>query len=127
MSGTRKASRRVGKIPGLTSASGGFARAEVQTWCLVYEFPVQRDFNIRLYEGEGNCTMLAREYCRRATYFYRIWRDAEDREVEHTDRHVTEYRPTAAWEQFCRDCYHIETLDRVMEPNGLAPKLGRFW
>ena len=116
-----------GQDPRVDISIGGFARAEVQTWCLVYEFPVQRDFNIRLYEGEGNCTMLAREYCRRATYFYRIWRDAEDREVEYTDRHVTEYRPTAAWEQFCRDCYHIETLDRVMELNGLAPKLGRFW
>jgi len=50
-----------------------FPREFVKRWCTTYKWPKQKGFYYTWHGGEENCHALAREWCRRGTFFYTIW------------------------------------------------------
>ena len=109
-------SRSLAALPGLTcpggewalanrgvaaDSVGGFARAGLPAhWCAQYGRPRQQTFAFRRY-GHAAAKAMAREFIRRATFFFLMWVHAEDPEHFVFDAEsVVAYAPPAAWVDF---------------------------
>ena len=60
-----------------------------QLWCEQYSFQKSVTFNFSLYGKEG-ATMLAKEYCRRGTFFIRLYMGSAMLDFEYTPAHVVD-------------------------------------
>ena len=57
------------------NACAAFPRAGSMKWCRTYKWPQQKGFYYGIHDGDLNCNMLAREWVRKADWFFNIWLD----------------------------------------------------
>ena len=94
------------------NAVAGYARHGVpRQWAKVYRYPRQREYSFRKY-GKENAHQLAREYCRRANYFYMKFFKKTVEDFEYTFDDITEYTETQEFVAF------VDALD---QPSDLLP------
>ena len=77
----------------------GFPRAGLPLdWCKTYEFPLQMACHFRQYHGQENCEMLTREYCRRGSFFFRLWLEAgASHDFEYDEFQKDSYEEDETW------------------------------
>lgn len=90
----------------------------------MYQWPHSKTFAFSLY-GRPACHELAREYCRRAQFFFDLWVDAEVEVFHYEQVHLDMYEETLEWVTFCCELdEESETFARAIEIRSLLPKLG---
>ena len=87
------------------NAVAGFARRGVpRDWAGVYQYPKQREFSFRKYSKK--CAHeLAREWCRRADWFFKKWlrKTSRTETFEYVASDVTEYAESEAYAAFVHE------------------------
>ena len=103
-------------------ARGGLAR----TWCRSFKFPAMASMSFKKYSREG-ALELAREYCRRGTFFFRLWLDVEGagEEFKYTQANVDSYAPHPDWAVF-KASVPVGSVShrRAVKLDALKPRLG---
>jgi len=74
-------------------AAAGYSRPGVASqWAKFFRFPRQFANYFSIY-GVYGANELAREYCRRALYYFHLWYDNDDADFTYTQAHVDAYVP----------------------------------
>ena len=69
----------------------GLARAHAESWCDIYGFPKEKTFTFRVYGRDGSIK-LAREFARRANYYYLLMVDSGlEYDFEYTQEIIDTY------------------------------------
>ena len=103
-------------------ARGGMATS----WCKVYDFPRMKVFSFSRHTPEGALEM-AREYCRRAHYFFKFFMDCEEgwEEFTYNQAHLDGYTWHLDWLNFmCELPEGCESFKRGTEVQEICPRLG---
>ena len=108
-------------------ACAGKARAGLpRTWCNDFKYPMMLSASFKRYDRDG-AMELAREYCRRGHFFFRLWLESDALAVEfaYTQAHIDSYVPHPDW------IAYLEGVaagsfghKRAVKVNGLYPRLG---
>ena len=103
----------------------GLARAGLpKQWCKDYGFPSQFNAFFARY-GNNSAVQLAREYCRRADHYFKIWLEdpTYNQKFRYNDAHIASYTETTEWFDFAlAQPLNSATFGRVMEVRRLVPK-----
>ena len=99
-------------------------RSWAKGWCEEYSWPVSIRFNYARYTPDG-AHQLAREWCRRAQFFFSQWSHAEEDPFQYTQDHVDEYQEDLEWLNFCIDLGADGPIfAKCIEVRNVAPRLG---
>jgi hypothetical protein len=108
-------------------ACAGKARAGVaSTWCKSFKFPRMFSGSFMMYTRE-RCLEMSREYCRRATYYLRLWLESglSRGDFKYTQAHVDAYVPHPDWAAYMASVpAGSASHRRALKLDGLKPKLG---
>ena len=107
-------------------AVSGFARAWAKDWCALYKWPRSMRFTYEKY-GKPQAHELAREFCRRGTYFFMLWYDSPDTDEEfvYTEDHIRSYEEPIEFVDFMLgEPDASAAFDKGMEVRRIRPRLG---
>ena len=110
----------------VADSASGRARAGVATlWCTRYKFPRSKTFSFKKYDPEP-AKELAREYTRRASFFFKLWFDSDEWvDFVYDQSHIEAYEWHREWLDFmCEVDVDSTTFRMGTAVQELAPKLG---
>ena len=102
----------------------GQCRGLAIAWCRKYGFPKSMTHYFRKY-GRGAAKELSKEYCRRASFFFRLYRDACDEHFAYIVAHIEAYEETSDYIVFLTDPDICKVVsDKAEEIRHVQPRLG---
>ena len=109
-------------------ACAGKARSGLpKTWCRFYNFPVMASASFKKY-GREAAMELAREFCRRGQFYFRMWLLSEGfshDDFVYTRAQVNSYVPHADWVEFLAGLgAGSVTYRRAVKLAALHPRIG---
>ena len=111
----------------VADACAGKARGGLPvSWCKYFKYPTMASASFQKYTRD-RALELSREFCRRSTYFFRLWLDSGlSYEVfRYTQAHVDAYVRHPDWAAFMTDVPAGSTSHkRAVKLDALVPKIG---
>ena len=102
----------------------GFSRQWAKPWCLQYGWQRQKGYKLETFGREG-ANKLAREWCRRADYFYCIWERSEEPNYVYTEDDVDGYPNNEELLSFMvAEGHESPAFQEGLAVRRLAPRLG---
>ena len=104
----------------------GHARHQIsRSWCTLFHWPKTASFAITKY-SLADATLFAREYCKRSTFFLRLFLEAGSPvNFEYDPRAVDDYVPDAEWLEFVLGfADESDVMHRAHQLFALLPGIG---
>lgn len=92
----------------------------------MFKFPTQKSYSFSRY-GREAANQLAREYCRRAHYFFSIWLHGRQDSFEYSQAHIDAYDECSEWLAWLDGLADEDrwSRQRAHVMRSLCPRLGR--